>query len=333
MEAFGSIREGVTINIQRSDGRVHQAVVTQLHAASSSVSVEWCERNETKGKEIELEALYALNMSLLAPKNSNGPVSGGRIPVPTNGASNGNAAHVNGANGANGDNGATIHQPTNGVLKRPTNRQTQGPGSVMSNQLQAPQAVPQTSRSTIAPNELYTNGGGGLIGDHAEDRKNSKKPLVGAASALDPGSNFRTADEIRRKSNVVKEIEKIKQNREKRRANQEEKRQKINEIDTSVPAWEFANMIAEFRATLDFTRVTANESVQDLRICVCVRKRPINKKETSKKDIDCLTMPNKDLCLVHLPKLKVDLTKYLDNQKFRFDFAFDEVTPNDLVYK
>lgn len=44
-------------------------------------------------------------------------------------------------------------------------------------------------------------------------------------------------------------------------------------------------------------------------------------------------MPNKDHCLVHLPKLKVDLTKYLDNQKFRFDFAFDENTSNDLVYR
>ena len=28
------------------------------------MSVEWSERNETKGKEIELEALYALNQSL-----------------------------------------------------------------------------------------------------------------------------------------------------------------------------------------------------------------------------------------------------------------------------
>ena len=37
-------------------------------------------------------------------------------------------------------------------------------------------------------------------------------------------------------------------------------------------------MISDFRATLDFSRVTASESVQDLRICVCVRKRPINKK-------------------------------------------------------
>jgi hypothetical protein len=45
-------------------GRVHQAVVTQLHPASNSVSVEWCERNETKGKEIELEAILSLNSSL-----------------------------------------------------------------------------------------------------------------------------------------------------------------------------------------------------------------------------------------------------------------------------
>ncbi len=77
---------------------------------------------------------------------------------------------------------------------------------------------------------------------------------------------------------MVKEIEKIKKNREQRRANQEEKRQKIQEIDTSVPAWEFSNMISEFRATLDFSRITNSEAVPDLRISVCVRKRPINKK-------------------------------------------------------
>ncbi len=143
----------------------------------------------------------------------------------------------------------------------------------------------------------------------------------------------RIADEARRKSNCVKEIEKIQKNREQRRAKQEEKRQKVNETDTSVPAWEFAHMINEYRSGLEFQRLTTSEPVQDLRIYVCVRKRPINKKETSKKDIDVLTVPNKDHCLVHLPKCKVDLTKYLDNQKFRFDFAFDENSTNDLVYR
>lgn len=92
-------------------------------------------------------------------------------------------------------------------------------------------------------------------------------------------------------------------------------------------------MISEFRSHIDYQRLTNSEPVQDLRISVCVRKRPINKKETSKKDIDVITMPNKDYCLVHMPKLKVDLSKYLDNQKFRFDFSFDESTSNDLCYK
>lgn len=84
--------------------------------------------------------------------------------------------------------------------------------------------------------------------------------------------------EARRKSNVVKEIEKIKQNREVRRAKQEEKRQTVNNVDTSVPAWEFSQMISEFRSHIEFTKLTNSEPVQDLRISVCVRKRPINKK-------------------------------------------------------
>ncbi|CAF0789908.1 unnamed protein product [Brachionus calyciflorus] len=297
MADFGSLREGVTVNIQRSDGRIHQAVITQLHPTSSSVSVEWSERNETKGKEIELEAIYALNSSLFnTPKNT-------RVAVP--------------AGGPTIDNGATINGSSNGQSngsKRPVHRQTQGPGSVLQPQ------VPQTSRNTIAPPDLYSNS------ESSDDKRNKKND----------GSyrnNNNNEAELRRKSNVVKEIEKIKKNREQRRANQEEKRQKLHEIDTSVPAWEFANMITEFRASLDFSRLTNSEPVQDMRICVCVRKRPINKKEISKKDIDVITMPNKSHCLVHLPKCKVDLTKYLDNQKFRFDFAFDENTSNDLVYR
>ena len=294
LEAFGSIREGVNINIQRSDGRVHAAVVTQLHPSSNSVSVEWVERNETKGKEIELEALYTLNSALFNPRNARMPVGGGGNPDAGGTISAGNSN----SNLANGNN------------KRPPNRQTQGPGTVLGHHQPAVQPPPPTSRNTMVPGET----------------PNSEPTPTN-------GMNKKTADELRRKSNVVKEIEKIQKNREQRRANQEEKRQKLNEVDQSVPAWEFAQMITDFRAGLDFTKITNNEPVPDLRISVCVRKRPINKKELSKKDIDCITMPTKDLCLVHLPKLKVDLTKYLDNQKFRFDFAFDESSSNDLCYK
>ena len=64
-----------------------------------------------------------------------------------------------------------------------------------------------------------------------------------------------------------------------------------------------------------------------------MRKRPLNKKERSRKEVDVVTVPNKDQTIVHEPKTKVDLTKYLDNQHFRFDYAFDETCTNELVYK
>lgn len=314
MEAFGAIREGVTINIQRSDGRIHQAVVTQLHVASNSVSVEWCERNETKGKEIELEALYSLNSTLIGPK-VNRMVAGGAAPV-----SHDNASTINGHPGNGGQ--------ANGPAKRATNRQTNIGGSglptLSSNHVSqaASQPPPQTSRSTMAPRDILN-----------EMNEDSSHKIINKKEKVEPAWSKNNSEEARRKSNVVKEIEKIKQNREVRRAKQEEKRQTVNNVDTSVPAWEFSQMISEFRSHIEFTKLTNSEPVQDLRISVCVRKRPINKKETSKKDIDVITMPNKDYCLVHLPKLKVDLTKYLDNQKFRFDFSFDESTSNDLCYR
>lgn len=46
-----------------------------------------------------------------------------------------------------------------------------------------------------------------------------------------------------------------------------------------------------------------------------------------------ITIPNRDHIIVHQPQTKVDLTKYLENQKFRFDYAFDENTSNEMVYK
>ncbi len=46
-----------------------------------------------------------------------------------------------------------------------------------------------------------------------------------------------------------------------------------------------------------------------------------------------VTIPTKDMTIVSQPQTKVDLTKYLENQQFRFDYAFDENVDNNLVYK
>lgn len=60
------------------------------------------------------------------------------------------------------------------------------------------------------------------------------------------------------------------------------------------------------------------------------KKKPT---ELSRGEPDVLTVPNKDNVMVHEPKLKVDLTKYLENQTFRFDYAFDENATNEMVYR
>ncbi|XP_015146783.1 kinesin-like protein KIF2C isoform X10 [Gallus gallus] len=139
---------------------------------------------------------------------------------------------------------------------------------------------------------------------------------------------------VRRKSNIVKEMEKMKNRREEKRAQLSEIRTKrAQEIDSSCPNWEFARMIREFRATLDCQPISISDPIEEHRICVCVRKRPLNKQEINKKECDVITVPSKCVLLVHEPKQKVDLTKYLETQTFRFDFSFDECASNEMVYR
>jgi kinesin family protein 2/24 len=82
-------------------------------------------------------------------------------------------------------------------------------------------------------------------------------------------------------------------------------------------------MILDYRSTLTYSSITNSNIHQheinqkELRICVAVRKWPLNKREIAKRDNDVITIPNKDHCLVHVPKSKVDLTKFLNNQIFK----------------
>ena len=70
-EILGRIKMGVNVEIKRSDGRIHSAVVSGINIDTRSVTVEWFERGETKGKEVELEQILSLNQDL-APVNENG---------------------------------------------------------------------------------------------------------------------------------------------------------------------------------------------------------------------------------------------------------------------
>lgn len=103
------------------------------------------------------------------------------------------------------------------------------------------------------------------------------------------------------------EIERIQQERVQRRANQEARRQDmLDGMDAASPNRDFLRMIIEWQEQLPpIEKVSENDPIKDHRICVCVRKRPINKKEVATKQVDVLTITSKDTVVVHEPKLKV----------------------------
>ncbi|XP_072173308.1 kinesin-like protein KIF2A [Diadema setosum] len=282
-----NLRVGMNVDIQRSDGRVHSACISGINPGTDSVTVEWYERGDTKGKEIELSAIYSLNPNLAQPPAPAPavPPPASHIPAPKNRISSAKIAQ------------AEVNRPS----PKPTPRETR-----------ATSARSRPSAISSAQN-----------GDH---HVAPAGPLANVQKQSVPAS--------RRRSNVVKEVDKIKQKREERRAKQAiQLEQRAKDDDGTHPHYEFLRMIQDFQEELDFNPISTSDKVEDHQICVCVRKRPLNKKEMNKKDLDVLTIPSKDKVLVHEPKLKVDLTKYLENQLFRFDYAFNENATNEMVYK
>ncbi|KZV25608.1 kinesin-13A [Dorcoceras hygrometricum] len=69
------------------------------------------------------------------------------------------------------------------------------------------------------------------------------------------------------------------------------------------------------------------------KIKVVVRKRPLNKKEIARKEDDVVTVSDDVYLAVHEPKLKVDLTAYVEKHEFCFDAVLDEHVTNDEVYR
>ncbi|KAG5454661.1 Kinesin-like protein Klp10A [Clonorchis sinensis] len=69
------------------------------------------------------------------------------------------------------------------------------------------------------------------------------------------------------------------------------------------------------------------------RIVVCVRKRPRNKREIAKGDMDILKIPAPDHIVLCEPRQRFDLTEYLEQTSFRFDHCFEEHADTAEVYQ
>ncbi|XP_031234199.1 kinesin-like protein KIF2C isoform X2 [Mastomys coucha] len=312
---------GLSINIQRSNGSVHSANISTVNLEKSCVSVEWTEGGITKGKEIDIDDVAAINPELLQllplqPKDSLPLQENVTVPKQKRKSVN-----------------SKIPAPKEGLRSRSTRMSTVSEARIpaQENEMEVELPVPTNSRkqfpiprhlrpscSTVTELPLL------LVSEETEEQVHSTR----SASSANPGNS------VRRKSCIVKEMEKMKNKREEKRAQNSELRiKRAQEYDSSFPNWEFARMIKEFRANMECSPLTVSDPIEEHRICVCVRKRPLNKHELAKKEIDVISVPNKCLLLVHEPKLKVDLTKYLENQAFCFDFAFDETASNEVVYR
>lgn len=292
---------GSQVEIQRSDGRIHSASVSGVDFDAQNVTVEWFEYGETKGKEINLDQVYELNPQL-KPKHIKHAAGSKRQSLP--------------------------HHPTP-VHKEniPAVRQ----GRSLRSKSMAPQQNNHINHKPVSRRAAAV--------ERPTVTEDTEETIIQAPKPLAENDNKKVANPARnRRSNCVKEVERLKKNREDRRARQSEikkEQEKVQlELDPGNPNWQFLKMIMDFQATLGESKhIGMNDPIVDHQICVCVRKRPLNKKETNKKEIDIITVPDKEHTIVHECKLKVDLTKYLDNHNFRFDYTFDENATNELVYR
>ncbi|XP_049282443.1 kinesin-like protein Klp10A isoform X3 [Anopheles funestus] len=363
MELF---EKGNIIYIKRSDGRIHTAIVSRFHEATRSVTVEWYERGESKGKEIEIDMLLELNKTLqhqpqqqhtleAVPETSSEMLR--ETPAPANLARNPTQAIIryNNLMAQRAESGKA-GQPVPSAYNRATivtgqsNRPEQsGTGRTTNAAARNITNSNHTTRSTIVNSrtEQTTESraqqkalGRMSVSNNVQQQQQQQQlqqqqQAAATAAAAQVATNNSVAGSIPRKSSCVVTVGMMEENRIKQRDKFKEMREKKNALmnqDGGNPNWEFINMIREYQNTIDFRPLVEGQPVDIHQITVCVRKRPLNQKEMTRKEVDVVCIPNKNTLIVHEPKAKVDLTKYLDNQKFRFDYTFDETCSNEMVY-
>ena len=184
----------------------------------------------------------------------------------------------------------------------------------------------------MVTNELKSKGMG-VFGTAAEKKERLKK-YYGVQDFAPPGSapsmeeKFEPQSKVVKKSSVVNKIEEMKQKRDERRKKMEEdKRHKLereaeNLAVGKVGDVDFEIMIEKYRHNAKQMR--PHLSPESLKINVCIRKRPLFKKEAQNGELDCVSVANPKVW-VHECKYRVDgITKYLDNSNFEFDNTFSE---------
>ncbi|KAL3083340.1 hypothetical protein niasHS_011142 [Heterodera schachtii] len=382
---------GMSVKIERSNGRVQTALVTTIFPEKNGAAVEWQEQGETKGKEVDIEMLvrnnpevfrtspssmHNKNFPFLAELMNNVPLSMDTVkslrhsvasPIPQRREP------------------ALLRPVTHSVVHSQKSRhdRTFTPQDIQIKTELFPHEDIQTK--TAPPQLMLTNycststSAGVQPGQLTlVDRKNneenvkekrrtrvlskkapnsSKKEMnklpdvvpevdeevmsETPAEIIDAQPLFEVQNENEpiiveppapQRSQLLENIKEMEKNREQRRDKAKRQRE-TQQIEPGNQNWEFLAMIRDYQSQLIYRPLSLEDEVMDNRICVCVRKRPLGKRELASREVEVITVPNRDHVIVHQPQVKVDLTKYLVNHKFRFDYVFNEVATNEMVYR
>ncbi|XP_058251033.1 kinesin-like protein KIF2C isoform X2 [Hemibagrus wyckioides] len=335
--ATATLLVGLAVKISRSDGRVHSATVKTVNATKSTVHVEWNEKEVTKGKEIDFGDIYHLNAELLEYLQTSKQAGPSTAPAPLP------ARAPKGERKSEYPTKSKLPAPSElaspagpseePVPRRMTTRQTClfRPPTIPSAGLNPTDDAPsQEQPSSTIPRPS------GLPSYSRRQVAKPPSPLLPAIEAVSESEASKCAPAPAANQRLSRAPE-VNKTTNKRLSvlikNPDTQTKKGKYGDMNRPNKQFYQMIEEYRETVEKVPLSLSDPVELHRICVCVRKRPLNKKEIAKKEIDVVTIPGNGVLLFHEPKQKVDLTKYLDNQPFHFDYSFDEDASNDLVYR
>ncbi|EDW92276.1 kinesin-like protein Klp59C [Drosophila yakuba] len=162
-----------------------------------------------------------------------------------------------------------------------------------------------------------------------------------AAGSLSPGLATATPRQLTPsvREDQLNQADKMRKERERRREMQlrtRQEREQVKREDAGNPNWEIAKMIRVQRVQLENQPAksgTAGDRVKGHQIVVCVRKRPLRRKELTDRELDVVSVLSKDTLVVHEPRKHVNLVKFLENHSFRFDYVFNEDCSNATVYE
>ena len=134
---------------------------------------------------------------------------------------------------------------------------------------------------------------------------------------------------------VQDDIDNLKKRREERKAKENRKMALSNANHDTMGKYmdkDYEKMIRIKRSEIYSSEPEPHTNIDNSKIFVIVRKRPLSKKEINNGEIDCISCLNPKV-VVHECKIKIDgITKYLENHEFYFDNTFNENETTEEIY-